>query len=126
MHSSSGRHITIIGGAALDILAQSDSLSTDSGSSHIGKIKLQEGGSARNVAECVARLGFDRDLTFIAAVGTDDKADFIKKSLRAVNIVSINLSFTQGHQWSLRQPRREICFLQWTNQRAGRIPCGHR
>jgi hypothetical protein len=40
MHSSSGRHITIIGGAALDILAQSDSLSTDSGSSHIGKIRL--------------------------------------------------------------------------------------
>ena len=50
------KEITIIGGMALDILSMSESLTTDSGSSHIGKITLQEGGSARNVAECLARI----------------------------------------------------------------------
>ena len=87
LHTSSSRQITIIGGAALDIISQSDSLTTDSGSSHIGNIRLQEGGSARNVAECVARLGLYNELTFITAVGDDDKAEIIKKGLRKVNIV---------------------------------------
>lgn len=54
---SEGRKITIIGGAAVDIIAQSDSITVDSGSSHVGTIRIHEGGSARNVAECLARLG---------------------------------------------------------------------
>ena len=83
-----GRKITIIGGAAVDIISQSDSIKTDSGQSHVGTIRLQEGGSARNVAECVAKLGFASDLTFISAVGDDsEKSDIIKNSLRRVGIV---------------------------------------
>jgi sugar/nucleoside kinase (ribokinase family) len=54
----------------------------------VGKIRIQEGGSARNVAECVGRLGLGKDCTFISAVGEDsEKSDIILNSLRKVNLV---------------------------------------
>ena len=87
---SQGKKITIIGGAAVDIISQSDSLHADSGCSHVGTIRIQEGGSLRNTAECLARLGLAQDLTFIAGIGEDsEKSDIIKNSLRKVNIVSL-------------------------------------
>jgi len=51
------RPITIIGGAAVDIISQSDTIEANSHNSHIGKIIMTEGGSTRNAAECIGRLG---------------------------------------------------------------------
>lgn len=85
----SAKRITIIGGASVDIIAQSDSISMDSGQSHVGTINIIEGGCSRNVAECVGRLGLSNDLTFISAVGDDEeKSDIIVRSLKNVGIVS--------------------------------------
>lgn len=54
----------------------------------MGSIRIQEGGSARNVAECVARLGLEKECTFISAVGEDtEKSEIIFNSLRRVNLV---------------------------------------
>jgi sugar/nucleoside kinase (ribokinase family) len=65
-------------------------LKCKSGQSHVGTIRIQEGGSARNVAECVGRLGLEKDCTFISAVGEDsEKSDIIFNSLRKVNLVSL-------------------------------------
>ena len=50
---------------------------------------MQDGGSGRNIAECIARLGLYEELTFITAVGDDDKALILKKGLEKVNIVNI-------------------------------------
>ena len=44
-----------------------------SANSHVGTITMNEGGSTRNVAECLGRLGLGSELTFISAVGDDDK-----------------------------------------------------
>ena len=85
----SAKRITIIGGASVDIIAQSDSISMDSGQSHVGTINIIEGGCSRNVAECVGRLGLSNDLTFISAVGDDEeKSEIIVRSLKNVGIVS--------------------------------------
>jgi len=59
----------------------------------VGTIRIQEGGSARNSAECIARLGLAQDLTFISSIGEDqDKAEIIKNSLKNVQIVRLILS----------------------------------
>lgn len=56
----------------------------------MGTIRIQEGGSARNSAECIARLGLAQDLTFISSIGEDqDKAEIIKNSLKKVQIVRL-------------------------------------
>jgi hypothetical protein len=40
------------------------------------------------VAECIARLGLSKDVTFISAVGEDtEKNDIIKNSLNRVGLV---------------------------------------
>lgn len=84
------RPITIVGGASVDIIARSETVGLDSGQSHVGYIHITEGGCARNVAECVARLGLAKDITFISAVGGDaEKSDIIVRSLEKVGIVSI-------------------------------------
>lgn len=62
----------------------------------MGSIRIQEGGSARNVAECVARLGLEKECTFISAVGEDtEKSDIIFNSLRKVNLVSKQIQFNR-------------------------------
>jgi hypothetical protein len=56
----------------------------------VGSIRIQEGGSARNSAECIARLGLAQDLIFISSIGEDqDKAEIIKNSLKKVQIVRL-------------------------------------
>eukprot|EP00347_Sterkiella_histriomuscorum_P018997 403343364 len=94
--------ITIIGGAALDILSMSHSLHIDSGSSHIGKITIQEGGSARNVAECVARLlgnqNVQENLKFITAVGDDEKAEILVKGLSKLGLDTDSIQVKKGER----------------------------
>ena len=85
------RKITIIGGAAVDIISQSDSIEPGSNNSHVGKIVMHEGGSTRNVAECIGRLGLGNELTFISGVGSDDKQLLIRNSLEKVGISSSGL-----------------------------------
>jgi sugar/nucleoside kinase (ribokinase family) len=38
---------------------------------------MNEGGSTRNVAECLGRLGLGPSVTFISGIGDDDKKMFI-------------------------------------------------
>ena len=63
----------MIGGAAVDIISQSDTITKGSANSHVGTITMNEGGSTRNTVECLGRLGLGYDVTFISAVGDDDK-----------------------------------------------------
>jgi sugar/nucleoside kinase (ribokinase family) len=68
-----------------------------SGQSHVGKIRIQEGGCSRNVAECLGRLGLGSDVTFISAVGDDeDKSNIIRKSLTKVGIDTSLLYVKEG------------------------------
>ena len=57
---------------------------------------MNEGGSTRNVAECLGRLGLGSDLTFISAVGDDDKQSFIVNSLSKVGISTDSLCVKKG------------------------------
>ena len=57
---------------------------------------MNEGGSTRNVAECLGRLGLGSDLTFISAVGDDDKQAFISNSLSRVGISTESLCVKPG------------------------------
>jgi len=63
----------VIGGAAIDIISKSQTQFEASQNSHNGTITMSEGGSTRNTAECLARLGLGSDVTFISCVGDDDK-----------------------------------------------------
>ena len=92
------KKITIIGGAAVDIISQSNTIEPGSMNSHVGHIVMHEGGSTRNVAECIGRLGLGSDLTFIAGVGDDDKQLIIKNSLERVGISSKGLCEKKGER----------------------------
>ena len=83
---SCARTVTIIGGAAVDIISKSDSIEHNSSNSHIGKIYMHEGGSLRNTAECFGRLGLADDVTFISGIGCDEKKTLIKNSLTRVGL----------------------------------------
>lgn len=48
----------MIGGAAVDIISKSETIVKGSANSHVGTITINEGGSTRNTAECLGRLGF--------------------------------------------------------------------
>lgn len=57
---------------------------------------MHEGGSTRNLAECLGRLGLGQDVTFISAVGDDDKQQFIVNSLQKVGLSTSGLYVKQG------------------------------
>ena len=59
---------------------------------------MHEGGSTRNVAECIGRLGLGHELTFISGVGDDDKQLFIQNSLERVGISSKGLCEKKGER----------------------------
>jgi sugar/nucleoside kinase (ribokinase family) len=47
----------------------------------MGKIMMTPGGSTRNVAECLGRLGLGSETLFISGIGTDEKNAIIRNSL---------------------------------------------
>ena len=59
---------------------------------------MHEGGSTRNTAECLGRLGLGPDTTFISGVGDDDKSQLIRNSLERVNLSSSGLCVKQGER----------------------------
>lgn len=59
---------------------------------------MNEGGSTRNVAECLGRLGLGTDVTFVAAVGDDDKKSFIINSLVRVGVPADSLLVKKGER----------------------------
>ena len=80
------RKITIIGGAAVDIISRSNSLVAGSNNSHVGKIFVHEGGTTRNAAECLGHLGLGDQTTFISGIGDDDKSSLIENSLSRAGV----------------------------------------
>ena len=42
---------------------------------------MHEGGTTRNAAECLGRLGLGNQTTFISGIGDDEKSSMIKNSL---------------------------------------------
>lgn len=83
------KRVFIVGGAAVDIVAQIESgdFAAAINNSNIGAIQLRPGGSARNCAEALARLlgqeNIDR-LSFISSIGSEDhktKGQFVRESL---------------------------------------------
>ncbi len=65
--------VVVIGGANADIVASADPLSP--GVSTPGQIRIGTGGTGRNVAENLSRLGVR--VRLIGAVGTDPLSDFV-------------------------------------------------
>lgn len=59
---------------------------------------MNEGGSTRNVAECLGRLGLGSDITFVASVGDDDKKSFIVNSLERVGVSADSLLVKKGER----------------------------
>jgi sugar/nucleoside kinase (ribokinase family) len=47
---------------------------------------MNVGGSTRNVAECLGRLGLGNKVNFISNVGDDEMANFVKNSLSSVGV----------------------------------------
>ena len=59
---------------------------------------MNEGGSTRNVSECLGRLGLGEQTTFISAIGDDDKKYFIQNSLTKVGISTDGLCEKHGER----------------------------
>lgn len=59
---------------------------------------MTEGGSTRNVAECIGRLGQGSAVTFISGVGNDEKRELIAKSLSKVGINTDGLCVKSGER----------------------------
>lgn len=59
---------------------------------------MHEGGSTRNTAECLGRLGMGPNTTFIAGVGDDDKSTMIKNSLTRVGLSADGLCVKKGER----------------------------
>jgi sugar/nucleoside kinase (ribokinase family) len=57
----------------------------------MGKIMMTPGGSTRNAAECIARLGLSSDTLFISGIGTDAKNAIIRNSLQEVGLSTAGL-----------------------------------
>lgn len=57
----------------------------------MGKIIMTPGGSTRNAAECLARLGLQSDTLFISGVGTDAKNAIVRNSLSEVGLSTAGL-----------------------------------
>ena len=47
---------------------------------------MNVGGTTRNVAECLGRLGLGANLTFVSNVGDDEFSGFVKSSLTSVGV----------------------------------------
>lgn len=94
--SSSGpARITIVGGAAVDIISQA---AVGEGlNSQMGKITMAPGGSTRNAAECLARLGLHNETMFISGIGTDSKNAIIRNSLSEVGLSLAGLYVNPNH-----------------------------
>jgi len=88
----------VIGGAAIDIISKSQTQFEASQNSHNGTITMSEGGSTRNTAECLARLGLGSDVTFISCVGDDDKQALIVNSLEKVGLNTDSLCVKSGER----------------------------
>jgi sugar/nucleoside kinase (ribokinase family) len=52
---------------------------------------MTPGGSTRNAAECIARLGLSSDTLFISGIGTDAKNAIIRNSLQEVGLSTAGL-----------------------------------
>jgi sugar/nucleoside kinase (ribokinase family) len=63
--------IIILGGVVIDIISKTSN-NEILNNSNIGEIDLKIGGSGRNCAECIARLGYSKDILLISAIGKDD------------------------------------------------------
>lgn len=81
--SENGKGILIVGGANLDITGNCDNRLIP-GDSNPGSVQSSAGGVGRNIAENLARLGFQT--TLISALGQDLGREIIRQSCQAANI----------------------------------------
>ena len=79
MAENSKNHVTVIGGANIDIIARYAAPQNHPSESHQGLVSTSAGGVARNIAENLAHLG--RSVELICAMGDDDFAATIKASI---------------------------------------------
>lgn len=67
----SSPEITIVGGAAVDVLARTKFMAKKN-NSNIGAVEIKFGGVSRNVSECITKLGYGDRLKLITAIGEND------------------------------------------------------
>jgi sugar/nucleoside kinase (ribokinase family) len=52
----------------------------------MGQITMTAGGSTRNTAECLGRLGLGAEVLFVSGIGDDIKNIIIRQSLEQVGV----------------------------------------
>jgi len=62
----------------------------------IGKITMTAGGTTRNTAECLGRLGLGAETLFVSGVGDDMKSHIVKQSLAEVGVSDEGLCIKKG------------------------------
>ena len=77
------RAITIVGGAAVDIISRADV--KEGLNSQMGSVNFVPGGALRNTAEAIGRIGWTPP-TFISAVGADELSNMIRRSLTEAGV----------------------------------------
>jgi pseudouridine kinase len=87
-----GRDIAVIGGATCDVTGVLPEEARQ-GDSNPGRVNMSCGGVGRNIAENLARLGFD--ITFISAFGTDGFSGELTASCEDMGI-DTSLSYTKN------------------------------
>jgi pseudouridine kinase len=59
---------------------------------------MNVGGTTRNVAECLGRLGVGQNVTFISNIGDDEFSQFVKNSLTSVGVSAENMFVKQSER----------------------------
>jgi len=93
--SSSERHILVIGSASLDIIGRALG-PIEYATSNPGILRTSAGGSARNIAENLARLGMHAIL--ISAVGDDPEGERVLGETSAAGVDVEHCLRLEGHR----------------------------
>jgi pseudouridine kinase len=91
---SSNGSVIVVGGAGVDLIGRLDG-ELRAGTSNPARIRTSFGGSARNVAENLARLG--RDAILLTAVGDDQNGEQLLKQVREAGVDVSHVLVTDEH-----------------------------
>ena len=85
----------VIGGSNVDFTAKANFEIMFHGATNIGTIRQMFGGVARNIAECIARIGHCKPL-LISAVGGDDLGEMLLRQLELVRVSTYGVHISKA------------------------------
>ena len=96
-NSAPATSITIVGGAAVDVLARTKEMARKN-NSNIGFVEIKYGGVSRNVAECITRLGYGKGLKFITSIGKGDSfGHLLMRSFEELGMRTDGVHYSDQH-----------------------------